>query len=114
MRRKALREQLGLTNKEFKALSREYKTFEVPKQTRIPLLGDNGEGGYKIIGWKKHIGSATITECVSAIRKVYQELKKFERNPDHTSTLRQLPAEQDLEALQQQILADETVNKGEQ
>lgn len=110
-RRKALREQLGLSNKEFKALSKEYKVFEVPKKIITPIVEDNGKGGFKIVGWNDAVGSANVTECVSAQRKLYQEIKKMEKDPNYTSRLRPLPSDSDLDSIQQQVVADATKEK---
>ena len=97
---------MGLTKAEFKDLKRVYRVFDLPVERDVPILEDNGKGGYKISGFKKAAGTAPVTECVSAQRKLYQELKKFDRNVNYRSKLHQLPTDREVEALQNKILTD--------
>lgn len=92
---KALRKEIGFVPKN----RRIYRAFSVPVMRDI--LQWNTET--QEVSMVRREVEATIIECTSGDRKLYQYLKRKYKNFEHEETLRELPTQQELRELETTI-----------
>lgn len=105
---KALRKSLNYKISSKEKEERNYKTLTMPSTRKRTLVYnfDTGEFETKVGG-----GNSELIECVSGARKMYKYLKRKYMNFEHEETLTPLPTHEELQKLEQEIIAD--MNKGE-